>query len=47
VYLRAHTKMSEKKVFKVMLVDDDHDILELLEYNLEKEGFKVKAIDDS
>lgn len=30
-----------------MLVDDDHDILELLEYNLEKEGFKVKALDDS
>ena len=30
-----------------MLVDDDRDILELLEYNLEKEGFKVKALDDS
>lgn len=39
--------MSEKKPFKVMLVDDDRDILELLEYNLEKEGFKVKALDDS
>lgn len=30
-----------------MLVDDDRDILELLEYNLEKEGYKVKALDDS
>ena len=39
--------MGEKKPFKVMLVDDDRDILELLEYNLEKEGFKVKALDDS
>ena len=38
MYLRFHTNMGEKKVFKVMLVDDDHDILELLEYNLEKEG---------
>jgi two-component system alkaline phosphatase synthesis response regulator PhoP len=28
-------------------VDDDRDILDLLEYNLEKEGFKVKSIDDS
>ena len=39
--------MGEKKAFRVMLVDDDHDILELLEYNLEREGFKVKALDDS
>jgi len=29
------------------VVDDDLDILDLLEYNLEKEGFKVKGIDDS
>ena len=39
--------MGDKKPFKVLLVDDDWDILELLEYNLEKEGFKVKAIEDS
>lgn len=39
--------MGEKKPFRVMLVDDDHDILELLAYNLEREGFKVKALDDS
>lgn len=39
--------MSEKKSFRVLVVDDDRDILELLEYNLEKEGYKVKAIDDS
>jgi two-component system alkaline phosphatase synthesis response regulator PhoP len=28
----------------VLIVDDDEDILELLQYNLEKEGFKVKAL---
>lgn len=39
--------MGEKKPFKVLLIDDDWDILELLEYNLEKEGFKVKAVEDS
>ncbi|MBL0744337.1 response regulator transcription factor [Chryseolinea lacunae] len=39
--------MGDKKSFRVLLVDDDRDILELLEYNLEKEGFRVKAIDDS
>ena len=37
----------ENKPGKVLLVDDDWDILELLEYNLEKEGFKVKALEDS
>ena len=47
MYLGFRTIMGEKKPLKVMLVDDDHDILELLEYNLEKEGFKVKALDDS
>ena len=39
--------MGEKKPFRVLLVDDDQDILELLEYNLEKEGYKVKTLDDS
>lgn len=29
---------------KVLLVDDDHDILELLKYNLIKEGYKVKTL---
>jgi two-component system alkaline phosphatase synthesis response regulator PhoP len=31
----------------VLVVDDDHDILELLKYNLEKENFQVKSIEDS
>jgi len=39
--------MGEKRSFRVLVVDDDRDILELLAYNLEKEGFKVKVIEDS
>lgn len=39
--------MGEKKAFKILLVDDDYDILELLKYNLEKEGYKVKTLHDS
>lgn len=30
-----------------MVVDDDQDILELLEYNLSREGLKVKILEDS
>ncbi|MFZ5970149.1 MAG: response regulator transcription factor [Bacteroidota bacterium] len=32
---------------RILVVDDDRDILDLLEYNLEKEGFKVKCLDSS
>lgn len=32
---------------RILVVDDDPDILELLQYNLEKEGFKVKTLEDS
>ena len=32
---------------RILVVDDDHDILVLLEYNLALEGFKVKTEDDS
>src|SRR5688572_32768 len=39
--------MGDKKPLRVLVVDDDKDILELLEYNLEKEGFKVKTLHDS
>jgi two-component system alkaline phosphatase synthesis response regulator PhoP len=28
---------------KILVVDDDHDILELLKYNLSKEGYEVKT----
>ena len=30
-----------KSVIRILLVDDDPDILEFLSYNLEKEGFQV------
>jgi len=39
--------MGDKKHLRVLVIDDDKDILDLLEYNLEKEGFKVKILDDS
>ncbi|RAV98005.1 response regulator transcription factor [Pseudochryseolinea flava] len=39
--------MVQKKVFRILIVDDDHDILELLSYNFEREGFVVKTISDS
>jgi two-component system, OmpR family, alkaline phosphatase synthesis response regulator PhoP len=35
--------MSNKPVPKVLVVDDDPDILELLQYNLRKEGYEVKT----
>ncbi len=31
---------------KILIVDDDPDILEMLEYNLEKEGYEVKIAPD-
>ena len=39
--------MAHKNLSKVLLIDDDTDILELLKYNLEKEGYTVKAVADS
>ena len=32
---------------RILVVDDDHDILDLLEYNLEREGFKVRTVNMS
>jgi two-component system, OmpR family, alkaline phosphatase synthesis response regulator PhoP len=32
---------------RILVVDDDRDILDLLEYNLEKEGFHVRTLDES
>jgi len=28
--------------YNILVVDDDKDILELLKYNLEKEGYQIK-----
>jgi two-component system alkaline phosphatase synthesis response regulator PhoP len=33
--------------YKVLVVDDDEDILDLLKYNLEKEGYGVETLSDS
>lgn len=38
--------MGDKKGKKVLIVDDEQDILELLKYNLKKEGYEVKAVSD-
>ncbi len=35
------------KAQRILAVDDDPDILDLLDYNLEKEGFKVKTVENS
>ena len=34
----------EKKNYKILLIDDDEDILEMLSYNLEQEGYQVRSI---
>ena len=38
--------MSNKKSKRILVVDDEADILELLKYNLKKEGYDVKAVSD-
>jgi len=38
--------MSAKNGFKVLVVDDEPDILELLEYNLSKEGYEVRTAEN-
>jgi two-component system alkaline phosphatase synthesis response regulator PhoP len=38
--------MANKQNPKVMVVDDDPDILELLKYNLKKEGYEVETAED-
>lgn len=38
-------KVKEKK-YKILLVDDEPDILEVLAYNLEKDGFDVRTCDN-
>lgn len=38
--------MGNKKSKKVLVVDDEADILELLKYNLKKEGYDVKTATD-
>ncbi|HRB92787.1 MAG TPA: response regulator, partial [Chitinophagales bacterium] len=35
-----------EKTFKILVVDDEPDILEFLSYNLEKEGFSVETAEN-
>jgi two-component system alkaline phosphatase synthesis response regulator PhoP len=39
--------MGDSKPMRILVVDDDEDILQLLKYNLEREGFKVKTVEQS
>ena len=38
--------MSDFSNYKVLIVDDEPDIIELLEYNIKKEGFQTKTAND-
>ncbi|RYF73685.1 MAG: response regulator transcription factor [Cytophagaceae bacterium] len=38
--------MSTEKAHRILVVDDDPDIVELLEYNLQKEGYEVRTAPD-
>ncbi|SIT12608.1 response regulator transcription factor [Belliella pelovolcani] len=38
--------MSEKQKVKVLVVDDEPDIIEILSYNLKKEGYEVETAED-
>lgn len=39
--------MAQGDGMRILVVDDDPDILELLKYNFEKEGFRVKTLERS
>lgn len=41
VFLRSYTNCFLMEKTKILIVDDEPDILEFLRYNLEKEGFEV------
>lgn len=47
-YLQANIlaggSMKNKEALRILLVDDDKDLLDLLKYNFEKEGFVVKTV---
>ncbi len=36
----------KKEKYRILVVDDDKDILELLRYNIEKEGYRLKTCKD-
>ena len=40
------TTSTGKQHYKILAVDDEKDILELLQYNLKKEGYEVKVASD-
>jgi two-component system, OmpR family, alkaline phosphatase synthesis response regulator PhoP len=47
VYFSKNNGMANQTASKVLIVDDDTDILQLLKYNLEKDGFKVRTVENN
>lgn len=41
-----HIYTMKRENYKILVVDDEKDILELLEYNLEREGYQIKVAMD-
>lgn len=39
-------KMSANKVHRILVLDDEPDVTELLEYKLEQEGYRVQVLND-
>lgn len=42
----THTPLQTASSYKVLVVDDDPDIVELLQYNLKKEGYEVSVAEN-
>ena len=38
--------MSAQKVHRILVLDDEPDVTELLEYKLEQEGYRVEVLND-
>ena len=38
--------MSPNKVYRILVLDDEPDVTELLEYKLKQEGYRVAVLND-
>src|SRR5260370_25677626 len=44
--IEVPTSHERKRMKRVLLIEDDRDIVDLVRYNLEREGFQVAAAND-
>ena len=44
--LKANFRPTQKSMKRILVIEDDKDIVELVKYNLEKDGFQVAATGD-